>query len=98
MPSLQRTVTIVHRQGLHARPAALFVQVAKRFSSRVTVKRGRKSVDGKSIMGLLTLAARQGSRISLVIDGPDAAEALEQLSRMLTEPLSETSQQPSPTS
>ena len=92
MPSLQRTVTIVHRQGLHARPAALFVQVAKRFSSRVTVKRGRKSVDGKSIMGLLTLAAKPGSRVSLVVDGADAHEALEQLSRMLTEPLSEAGQ------
>ena len=98
MPLLQRTVALVHPQGLHARPAALFVQVAKRFTSRITIKKGRKCVDGKSIMGLLTLAARQGSRISLVIDGPDAAEALEQLSRMLTEPLSETSQQPSPAS
>ena len=98
MPLLQRTVALVHPQGLHARPAALFVQVAKRFASRITIKKGRKCVDGESIMGLLTLAARQGSHISLVIDGPDAAEALEQLSRMLTEPLSETSQQPSPTS
>ena len=42
MPKLQRTVTVVHRQGLHARPAALFVQAAKKFASRVTVKKGRK--------------------------------------------------------
>ena len=57
MPTMQQTLTVVHRQGLHARPAALFVQQAKRFDSRVTVKKGRKIVDGKSIMGLLTLAA-----------------------------------------
>lgn len=90
MPSLQRTITIVHRQGLHARPAALFVQVAKRFTSSVVVKKGRKRVDGRSIMGLLTLAAEPGSRVSILVDGDDAQEALDQLSRMLIEPLSDT--------
>ena len=89
MPSLQRTISLVHSQGLHARPAALFVQVANRFVSRITVKKGRKIVDGKSIMGLLTLTAHQGSRIVIIADGTDAAEALEQLSRMLTTPLSD---------
>ena len=84
MPRVHRTVSLVHPQGLHARPAALFVQRAKQFTSRVTLKKGRKSVDGKSIMGLLTLAAQQGSRISVVVDGPDAREALEQLAQLLT--------------
>ena len=87
MPIAKRTVTIVHRQGLHARPAALFVQLAKQFTSRITVKKGRKIVDGKSIMGLLTLAANPGARISIVTDGPDAAEALERLSELVTTPL-----------
>ena len=82
-------MTVVHRQGLHARPAALFVEVAKRFSSRITVRKGRKNVDGKSIMGLLTLAANQGARIAIVADGPDAHEAMERLSRVVTEPLTE---------
>jgi phosphocarrier protein len=89
MATAQRTVTVIHRQGLHARPAALFVQVAKRFKSKVTVKKGRKIVDGKSIMGLLTLAAGQGSRIAIVTDGPDAGEALEQLIGLVTTPLAE---------
>lgn len=89
MPSAQRTVTIVHRQGLHARPAALFVQLAKQFASRVTVKKGRKIVDGKSIMGLLTLAAGPGARISIVTDGQDAHEALERLVEFVTQPLSD---------
>lgn len=87
MARLQRTVTVIHRQGLHARPAALFVQLAKAFDSRITVKRGRKIVDGKSIMGLLTLAANVDSRIAIVADGSDAAEAVERLCRFLTEPL-----------
>ena len=83
----KRTVTVVHRQGLHARPAALFVQMAKQFSSRITVKKSRKIVDGKSIMGLLTLAAGPGSRIALVADGADAREALERLVVLVTTPL-----------
>lgn len=87
MPKLQRTVTVVHRQGLHARPAALFVQAAKKFASRVTVKKGRKIVDGKSIMGLLTLAAGRGARISLIAEGPDAADALKRLIEFVTIPL-----------
>ncbi len=91
MPSLQRTVTVVHRQGLHARPAALFVQLAKRFASTVTVKKGRKIVDGKSIMGLLTLAAGPGSRISILTNGPDAGAALERLAELVTKPLPESS-------
>lgn len=89
MAVLQRTVSVIHRQGLHARPAALFVQTAKRFSSRITVKKGRKIVDGKSIMGLLTLAANQGARISVIADGPDAAQALEHLVELVTHQLPE---------
>lgn len=89
MALCHRTVSIVHAQGLHARPAALFVQQAKRFTCRVTVKKGRKIVDGKSIMGLLTLAAGPGARIAIVTDGADAERALEALVRLMTEPLSE---------
>jgi len=89
MAAVQRTVSIVHAQGLHARPAALFVQLAKQYDCRVTVKKGRKIVDGKSIMGLLTLAAHKGSRIAIVTDGDDAADALEQLVDLVTKPLPE---------
>jgi len=87
MPIVRRTVTVIHRQGLHARPAALFVQLAKSFTSRVSVRKGRKNVDGKSIMGLLTLAAKHGSRVSIVADGPDARDAVDCLSNFVTEPL-----------
>jgi len=91
MARVQRTVTVVHRQGLHARPAALFVQLAKRFTSRVTVKKGRKIVDGKSIMGLLTLAAHADARIVIIADGSDAQETLERLCQLVTAPLPEPS-------
>ncbi len=92
MAIAQRTVSVVHRQGLHARPAALFVQTAKRFPCTVTVKKGRKIVDGKSIMGLLTLAAGPGSRISIIVNGPDAPAVLEQLVELVTKPLPESSE------
>jgi len=94
MAVARRTVTVFHRQGLHARPAALFVQAANRFASRITVKRGRKIVDGKSIMGLLTLAARQGARIAITADGPDAPDALERLVELVTSPLPESEKSP----
>jgi phosphotransferase system HPr (HPr) family protein len=90
MAVAQRTVTVVHRQGLHARPAALFVQLAQRYASKVTVKKGRKIVDGKSIMGLLTLAAGSGARISIITDGTDAPRALEVLADLVTKPLPES--------
>ncbi|MBI3321543.1 MAG: HPr family phosphocarrier protein [Candidatus Omnitrophica bacterium] len=94
MPLLQRTVTVVHQQGLHARPAALFVQAAKQSSSRITVKKGRKIVDGRSIMGLLTLAAGPGSRIAIIADGPDAADVLERLIALVTKPVADPEQKP----
>ena len=94
MALLKRTVTVIHRQGLHARPAALFVQLAKQYASKVTVKKGRKIVDGKSIMGLLTLAAGPNSRIAILIDGPDASEALERLTQLVTTPLPESQKEP----
>ena len=87
MPLFKRTVSVFHGQGLHARPAALFVQLAKQFDCRVTVKKGRKVVDGKSIMGLLTLAAGPRSRIAILCDGADAHKALERLVDLVTTPL-----------
>jgi phosphocarrier protein len=68
-------VTIVNRLGLHARAAAKFVHLASTFSSRVMVSRDGTRVDGKSILGLLTLAAAKGTKLHLTIQGDDEAEA-----------------------
>ena len=81
--SLTKRMHIRSRQGLHARPAALFVQVANRFKSAITVRRGRRQVDGKSIMGLLTLAASRGSIIEITAEGPDAPDAMRALEQMV---------------
>ena len=80
---LKKRLHIRNHQGLHARPAALFVKVAKQFKSDVRIKKGGNEVDGKSIMGLLTLAAERGSVIELIVEGPDAEEALNVLEQLL---------------
>ena len=72
-------VTIRNRLGLHARAAARFVHVASRFRSRITVTRDGRSMDGKSILGILLLAASQGVSLELTADGEDEALALEAL-------------------
>ncbi|MCG6990158.1 MAG: HPr family phosphocarrier protein [Gemmatimonadetes bacterium] len=76
---LEREVQIVNRAGMHARPAAEFVKVAGRFSADITVEKDGLEVNGKSIMGVLMLAAEQGSRLRLTAQGSDALQALEAL-------------------
>lgn len=80
---IEKKLIINNEQGLHARPAAIFVQIAKKYESDVVVKKGRQQVNGKSIMGLLTLAAEKGSRIHLKINGPDAKEAMQELEKVI---------------
>ena len=84
MPRVSRQTLVVNPQGLHARPAALFVQLAKRFASDITVTKGRQRVDGKSIMGLLTLAIETGAQVRIGADGPDAQEAVDRLCHFLS--------------
>ena len=76
-------LTIVNRLGLHARAAAKFVHVASAFTSRVTVARDATRVDGKSILGLLTLAASKGTKLRLTIQGDDESQAGAQLSELV---------------
>jgi len=80
----RKTVIVKNRQGLHARPAALFVQVANKFDSRVTVMYNNEKVNGKSIMGILMLGAEQGTEIILEADGKDAQEALVELEKVVS--------------
>lgn len=82
--ALKRKELIVkNKQGLHARPAALFVQIANKFDSRITVKREKEEVNGKSIMGILMLGAEQGSTIIIEADGSDADLALTELEKII---------------
>jgi len=74
-----RSVVISNRLGLHARAAARFVHLAGGFQSRVMVARGERTVDGKSILGILLLAASLGTAIDVCVDGPDEGAALDAL-------------------
>jgi phosphocarrier protein HPr len=76
-------VQIVNRLGLHARAAARLVHTASRYRARITVRRGRSRVDGKSILGLLTLAAARGTKLWIRGDGADADAALDELARLV---------------
>lgn len=80
---IEKKLIIKNKQGLHARPAALFVQVANKYESDIIVRKGKDEVNGKSIMGLMTLAAEKGTSIRLKIDGPDAKEAMQELERII---------------
>lgn len=77
------TLIIQNRLGLHARPAALFVQMANRFKSEIEVTKGRTKVNGKSIMGIMTLAAGRGCQIHIQATGPDAAKAVASLTKLI---------------
>jgi phosphocarrier protein HPr len=76
---VSRSVRVANRLGLHARAAAKFVHLASRFESHVTVTRGAQTVDGKSIMGILLLAAATGTVLTVATDGEDAQAALDAL-------------------
>ena len=80
---IRREVRIRNRLGLHARAAARFVHVANRFRSRVTLASGGKTMDGKSILGILLLAASQGTPLELAAEGEDEAEAVEALAGLV---------------
>ena len=82
---IRKQVEIVNRLGLHARAAAKFVQTAGNFQSAIQVSRDGQKVNGKSIMGVMMLAAAQGSQIELEVSGEDEAEAMEALERLIRE-------------
>ena len=80
---VEKVVIIKNKQGLHARPAALFVQIANKFTSEITIAKGRQRINGKSIMGIMMLAAGAGSRVTIIADGDDADRAIKELARLL---------------
>ena len=80
---IKKKIKIKNPQGLHARPASIFVRIANKFESEVTVKKGAEKVNGKSIMGLLALAAGEGNVVDLEISGPDSEQAMRELESFL---------------
>ena len=84
MPIVKKKLIVKNKQGLHARPAASFVQIANKFDARITVRRDKEEVNGKSIMGILMLGAEQGSAIVIEAEGDDAHLAILELEKIIT--------------
>ena len=78
-----KSIVVQNKVGLHARPAALFVQIAMAHQSKITVTNGEKSGNAKSIISVLSLGVQQNHRITINVDGPDEAEALEALTKLI---------------
>ena len=80
----EKDVTIQNRNGLHARPAAMFVKIASRFQSEVWVEKDGERINGKSIMGLMMLAAGKGSTLHIIAEGTDAGAVVAELEHLIT--------------
>ncbi|MBN2781324.1 MAG: HPr family phosphocarrier protein [Candidatus Marinimicrobia bacterium] len=80
---IKKEVTILNKQGLHARPATALVNTAAKYKSEIFICRNEKKVNGKSILGLLVLAAEHGAKLIIEADGPDEKEAVEALENLV---------------
>jgi phosphocarrier protein len=88
---ISRDVVVSNDLGLHARAAARFVHLATQFTSQIRIGRGTKMMDGKSIMGILLLAAAQGTVLTITANGPDEAAAIDALARLVESGFGESS-------
>ncbi|MDP8212058.1 MAG: HPr family phosphocarrier protein [Candidatus Zapsychrus exili] len=84
MPRIEKEITVENDQGLHARPAALLVQVCSKYNSIVNISKDGEKVNGRSIMGILALAAQRGSVISVEVEGDDAELVIKELEDLLS--------------
>ena len=84
MPLIKKELIVKNKQGLHARPAAVFVQIANKFDARITVRNDDEEVNGTSIMGILMLGAEKDSLIVVEADGTDAEAALVELEKLIS--------------
>jgi len=89
--TIRARVEIVNRLGLHARAAARFVETTNRFAAEVTVANGDESVSGKSILGLMMLAAAEGTPLTLTASGPDAEQAIDAIAELIAQKFHEGS-------
>ena len=81
---IEKEFVVPNRLGLHARPAALFVQEAVRFRSAILVNKDGLEINGKSVMGLMLLAAECGARLKVKVEGPDETQAMEALGKLFS--------------
>ena len=80
---VSKVITVVNKLGIHARPAAVFAKTANKFKSDVFVEKDGETINAKSIMGLMMLAAGPGSKLLIIANGPDAAEAVKAIEELI---------------
>ncbi len=83
--AVERELQIINKLGLHARPAMLLVKTASKFQSSIKLVKDNVEANAKSIMGVLVLAAEKGSKIKILVDGPDEEEALEAIAKLFAD-------------
>jgi phosphocarrier protein HPr len=86
---IEKEIAIINRLGLHARPAAMFVRISSRYRCEVWVSKEGEEVNGKSIMGLMMLAAGQGSKLTIQCEGADADKVMEELEELIRKKFNE---------
>jgi phosphocarrier protein HPr len=86
---IEKEITVINRLGLHARPAAMFVRIASRYRAEIWVEKEGEQINGKSIMGLMMLAAGQGSKLLIRCEGPDADRAMQELEELINQRFNE---------
>jgi len=86
---IEKEITVINRLGLHARPAAMFVRIASRYRSEIWVEKEGEQINGKSIMGLMMLAAGQGSKLLIKCEGPDAEKLMQEIEELINQRFNE---------
>ena len=84
MKKIKKKIVVKNKLGLHARPAALFVQLANKFDSHINVEKDNQRINGKSIMGILTLGVERGTSIIIEAEGQDSKTAILELERLVS--------------
>jgi phosphotransferase system HPr (HPr) family protein len=79
----EKKIIIKNKLGLHARPAAMFVEIASKYKSNIIIEKDGNEVDGKSIMGIMMLAAAKNTRLKIIAEGEDCKEAIEALAELI---------------
>jgi phosphocarrier protein len=83
MEKIEQEIEVRNPHGLHARPATLFIQIANKYDSSVKLEKNGEAIDGKSIIGILSLGINKGAKVKLIVEGPDAKEAFTELRKFL---------------
>lgn len=85
MPHIRKEVVVKNKQGLHARPAAMFIQIVSKYNASVILQKDKQRVNGRSIMGILTLGAEENSPLIVEADGDDAQDVINEIEKLLSQ-------------